>query len=1037
MQQKRQFERRGRIIFRSPLLPLKNIFNPIDFNQLVHNHLFLSALYIASPVLYEEVIRYRNGQIDSDKEKQKIEESVSKYFLRMSSRCTPFGLFSACGSLEQDVDTTDTITLPPASSVIRRSRLDMNYLCALSLYISKLPEVILEFKFYANTSVYSMGNKWRYIEYYYSSGNRIHQISSVDQDGLVNKIIKASQRGVSFFDVREIVSATGIECSDEEILSYFKDLITSNVLISELEPAITGEDVLSTLIDKLHTIKKHSITELNSILSEVKRLLNKADQSESFEGLVDIYKEVIKNLKQIDVQLDESKLFQVDSFWDLNVGASLGEELYSDVDEAVDILQKLSSSSSNDNLKNFVKRFIERYEEQEVGLMQVLDTESGIGYKQELRSENPTQNNMRWGSKETILYSKLQNCLIRKEKKITLDEKDINDLKNNDHNILAPSFTILFRAVENDDKQGNKILIEHLGGSSTANILGRFASNDAQINDHVKSICSEEEHINDDVVFAEIVHLPQSRLGNILLHPPFRNVEIPYMSRSSLSLSNQILLEDLLISVKNNKVILRSKRLNKIIIPRLSNAHNFSLGSQPVYHFLCDLQFQGISQWLAFDWGDLARVSKFLPQIAYKNIILQPGLWNFTQDDLKKFLGNPLQSQHQNFKDFCKEYDLPAIFLLSDIDNDLPVNTDDTKQIDMLINTIKNKRKFVIKEFLASSKSLQDQNKNTYNNQFVFSYIKKEETYKVNNLPQNKKNHITRTFTQDSEWIYFKIYCGVKTSNDILRHSIYTCVQKLKKEKLIDSWFFIRYADPHHHIRLRFHVSSDTLGTKEKIISKLMSSIKYFEKTGLIWNVTLDTYKREIERYRDIIEDAEKLFSFDSNATVRYLKYNTEDDKSWWMYAVKAIDQTFDDFGLSLQERQAVVNTLCVSFNKEFKVGKNEKTKLDTMYRERSKTMFNIIENKELSEDQIKISSILSKKSSASKSTIRQMFLQFPSEQLKKERKFEFLPSYIHMLMNRLCMTEARQEEMILYNLMLKYYTSKIGRIKYNQTVLL
>lgn len=1028
------FERKGRIIFRSPLLPLKNIFSPVDPDQLVKDHLFLSALYIASPILYEEAIRYRNGEIHSARDKQKIEESITKYYLRMSSRCTPFGLFSACGSLEKGNGTEKSIHLPSASQVRRCSRLDMNYLCALSLYISQIPEIISEFRFHSNTSLYPVGYQWRYIEYYYSSGNRVHQISSVHQDSLINKIIRSARQGISFSDVKKMVGSTGVECTDEELLDYFKDLIASNVLISELEPAITGGDFLSTLIDRLEPVKNNNIIGLNSLLKEVKSLLNYADLSDPSEDLVGIYKDVVHRLKRIDVPIDESKLFQVDSFWNFDVPDPLGEDIYEDADLAVDILRKISAASLNDNLKNFIQRFTERYEEQEVSLMNVLDTESGIGYKQDAQPGNQNQNNMRWGSKETILYSKLQKCLINKEKKIVIDENDIAGLKNN-QNSLAPSFSILFRTVQNDNGDGHNILVEHVGGSSTANILGRFASGDPKIDQHVKNLCREEEDLNDDVIFAEIVHLPQSRLGNIILHPPFRRAEIPYMSTSSQPAGQQILLEDLMISVKNNKVILRSKKLNKIIVPRLSNAHNFSLGSQPVYHFLCDLQFQGISQWLNFEWGDLARFNKFLPQIVCKNIILQPATWNLTQDDLKKHLDNPCRSPYQNFKDFCTEYEIPAIFLLSDIDNDLPVNTDDATQVDMFINMVKNKRRFVLKEFLMPAPLLQDDSRNLYNNQFVFSYLKNEKTYKAQPLPKKKKSLTQRVFTQESEWMYFKIYCGLKTSNDILRHSIHSCAQKLKNEKIIDSWFFIRYADPHHHIRVRFHIATNDLGTRDKVITRLMNSLKYFEKAGLVWNVTMDTYKRELERYHDVIEHAEALFHFDSDATLQYLRHNADDDKSWWMYAVKAIDQTFTDFGLTLAERHAVMNIMCTSFNQEFQVGKKEKTKLDTMYRERSKIMFNMIENRDLSEDQTKISSIISKKSSASKKTVKEMFSQFPAGQPEKERKSEFLPSYIHMLMNRLCMTEARQEEMIMYNMMVKYYTSKIGRLKYNQPV--
>ena len=64
---------------------------------------------------------------------------------------------------------------------------------------------------------------------------------------------------------------------------------------------------------------------------------------------------------------------------------------------------------------------------------------------------------------------------------------------------------------------------------------------------------------------------------------------------------------------------------------------------------------------------------------------------------------------------------------------------------------------------------------------------------------------IQRNFSIGSEWLYYKLYTGHKTADFILTEVIKPLTEEFLEKGLIDKWFFIRYADPKHHIRLRFH----------------------------------------------------------------------------------------------------------------------------------------------------------------------------------------------------------------------------------------
>lgn len=132
-------------------------------------------------------------------------------------------------------------------------------------------------------------------------------------------------------------------------------------------------------------------------------------------------------------------------------------------------------------------------------------------------------------------------------------------------------------------------------------------------------------------------NLPEARTGNILRRPQMREYEIPYIAKSVLPTENQIPIQDLYLSIKNEKLFLRSKSQNKEVIPFLTNAHNYSSNSLPVYHFLCDLGNQTIKPVLHFDWGDLGRIYHFLPRIEYGNIILSKARWKINANEIKSF----------------------------------------------------------------------------------------------------------------------------------------------------------------------------------------------------------------------------------------------------------------------------------------------------------------------------------------------------------------------------------------------------------------
>jgi thiopeptide-type bacteriocin biosynthesis protein len=90
-----------------------------------------------------------------------------------------------------------------------------------------------------------------------------------------------------------------------------------------------------------------------------------------------------------------------------------------------------------------------------------------------------------------------------------------------------------------------------------------------------------------------------------------------------------------------------------------------------------------------------------------------------------------------------------------------------------------------------------------------------------------------RTFLPGSEWIYFKIYTGEKTADNILVKLITPILKKLQKEQQIEKWFFIRYSDPDFHLRIRLLIHDvHQIG---EIICLFHQKLNKWNNDNLIW----------------------------------------------------------------------------------------------------------------------------------------------------------------------------------------------------------
>lgn len=282
------------------------------------------------------------------------------------------------------------------------------------------------------------------------------------------------------------------------------------------------------------------------------------------------------------------------------------------------------------------------------------------------------------------------------------------------------------------------------------------------------------------------------------------------------------------------------------------------------------------------------------------------------------------------------------------------------------------------------------------------------------------EKELNRSFYIGSEWLYYKIYIGNNTANTFLR-AFNRLITPLLHEKIVDSFFFIRYADPDSHLRIRFKVKKME---HLSIVIKMMHELTMpFFKNHSIYKIQTDTYNREIERYGiNTIEDSERLFYIDSKIILGQLSDNEDiNDIDIWFKALKIIDAYLDVFDFSLEQKALFIKKLADGFSREFPTNRVGNKQLSLKFRTNRLRIEQVLLEK--------LDDILIQK----KDTLR-----LHAKKIMEKTNFDsgmiesLLSSYLHMHCNRFFSNKQRMNEWLLYHFLAIHYKSEISKLKYS-----
>jgi len=998
------------ILVRQPLFPYNHLYSD-EWERIIFNDpIFEEAIFWSSPSLHSALIKLKSGSLKPE-DKDRASASLYKYFLRVSSRCTPFGINAGFhlthisrNKLIPEMESEGKRIVTP----------DINFLSILISYISNINEVNSKMTFYKNPMIYTIGDAYRFYENYKKDKVDSFRLATVQAYPIIDKILSASNSGCSW---DKLLSILGDEPSLEEKEFFLASLVNEKLIINELEFNILSNDILDLTISLLETFVETEVKQIIDLLKKYRGVINELHNG----SLGELPYIKIQHLKDdFSILLGVSnieQLFQVD-LHQSNSNTKLNKNDVNQIKEATDFLSKLimPEKFGNGELSKFKNALFERYDNEIVPLLEVLDPDCGIGF--------PV--NGSFGSKaESFLLTEIEvnepiapSYQKRKVQEdifgldalglkmdmsggINLSQLDVSGKESNLHK-MAPTFSVLCSKLP----EGH-ILLHHVGGTSASKILGRFGIGDEDVDALCNDIVNKEKIIFEGCIVAEVLFCPTGKEGNVVkrtIHPDYYipiNAGINSWDKMAIEPS------DLHVTVSDGEIILLSKKLGKRIIPRMSSAHNFVRISLPIYQFLCSIQHQKLK---GFHFESILSNDNeiYSPRVSYKKIILSPATWVFPLKAYAELLEKGLDEF--NLKEFIRHWKLPRCVAIKEGDNELPIDLTSPKSLQILWSYIKIKQDIKIIEWLHFNEKI---NESSYSNQFIISFINEKATqanWTSSHWPLAETSQ--RTFLPGSEILSFKIYCGAHSSDKVLDVLLNKLGKKLKIDGVVETFFFIRYLDPHYHLRIRYFVNHKVHDGFNKVFVQVINKAHLLKEDGLLWKIELGTYNRELKRYGSaMINLVEQIFYIDS---ICFLKLDSEirfidNEQDRLMYAFANVDSWLDLIQLNLIEKMSFTEKMKRDFSAEFENSIDTKS-INLLYRNVKADLHSTLGNTFIKQ--------FSKRNKAIQNLMKGNGYGWLN--LRKT-----LPDIIHMSQNRFFISDQRIQEYMVYELIWKYYQSK------------
>ena len=802
-------------LVRKPLFAIDEFFRMFEKGEELFDDLM--ALYESDPLLKEAIQLASSSLIESMEQKshsQNVMYSLLKYFIRMSSRSTPFGLFSSV-SLGNWGEVCFSVL--DHGKLEQRKRPDMEWLSGVIDEICNTPRFFSSLLVQQNPLVQKIASRFT-TSYFRKTEER--KTISIRRLPLTDAIFKIAQKPVAIHDLIDQVLTALPHLEKSKIEGVIKSLLERHFLWFSLAPSLLTTSPLEDFLEKL--------------------------TPEQFSFFTEKQK--------------EQKL-QVDTF-ERGRTVTLPLCVREEVAKAAKALARISFYEDVLSLEGYRNRFIAKYGlNRTVPLLELLSEESGLGipdiYSSFMKEKKVP---LAEGEFRKLLSREYARCLHEGKYEIDVSEMTLPEEPSK---LLQPSIDLYVEVIADSAEaveSGDFLLLitnqTWQGGSTFGRFLDLF---DESFQREFKEMIQREESLDPEVEFIESSHLPLGiHAQNVGVHPSFRKqvLDLTAAGRSSYTL------EEIFVGSFHDRFFLTSADGKKEVYVTSGNVLNPEYAPIPL-RFLRDVSKSRYRLVSPFYWIGMGEMP-FLPRVIAKKVILSPAQWNLKEKHLGK----------STFSAWADSWKVPKYIYLTLGDQRLLLDRHSPVAIKIIQRELKKGGSIQLTEKVGQEKGQwMKSERGSHVAEFVFPLLRDAKNVQNRKRPAHVQiPSSSRWKLPGSEWLYAMIYLSSEGEGRFLIEQLAPFSDYLMEQGMVKQWFFVRYAESRDHIRVRFQGDPPTLTSAVLPLLEQWSSKALQE--GSIQEISLGSYEREIERYGGLsfIDQAETFFCFDSQTALALLR---------------------------------------------------------------------------------------------------------------------------------------------------------------------